>query len=60
MATPHVTGSVALLRANKGHLNPSEARLALMRTADKVAGMDGSDFTSDYGAGRLNLERLLA
>lgn len=60
MATPHVVGAVALLLANKGKMNATEVRRHLTKTADKVAGMGGRDFHPDYGAGRLNLLRLLS
>jgi hypothetical protein len=45
--------------ANKGRRAPAQARSELMQSADKVAGLNGADFSSDYGAGRLNLFRLL-
>lgn len=60
MATPHVVGAVALLLANKGKMSATEVRRHLTNTADKVAGMGGRDFHPDYGAGRLNLLRLLS
>lgn len=60
MATPHVVGAVALLLANRGRMNATEVRRQLMKTADKVAGMRDRDFDPDYGAGRLNLLRLLS
>jgi subtilisin family serine protease len=62
MATPHVTGCVALLLAkNNGQqrATPDQAKKLLMQSADKVAGMNGEIFSPDYGAGRLNLMRLL-
>ena len=31
----------------------------LMDSADKVAGMNGADFSIDFGGGRLNLLKLL-
>src|SRR5262249_44267060 len=59
MATPHVTGSVALLLAKRNNGNarmtPSQVRTLLMQSADKVPEMNGSNFSTDYGAGRLNL-----
>lgn len=59
MATPHVTGSVALLLANRSSggakLSPAQVKSKLMQSADKVQAMNGSDFSADYGAGRLNL-----
>jgi subtilisin family serine protease len=59
MAAPHVTGAVALLRAKHAGLSPASTRTQLMQTADPVPDMGGSIFTPDYGAGRLNLLRLL-
>lgn len=60
MATPLVAGAVALLRAKRPRLSVAEIRNRLQRTADRVAGMGRSHFTNDYGAGRLNVRRLLA
>jgi hypothetical protein len=63
MATPHVTACTALLMAKHnnggGKLTPDQARKLLMQSADKVQGMNGSDFSPDYGAGRLDLLNLL-
>jgi subtilisin family serine protease len=59
MAAPHVAGAVALLLANAGNLGPSEVRAKLISTVDRVSHMQGADFHPDYGAGRLNLLRLL-
>jgi hypothetical protein len=63
MATPHVSGCAALLIA-KGNaagnkLRPDQVRQSLMASADKVSEMNGEDFNSDYGAGRINLLKLL-
>jgi subtilisin family serine protease len=60
MASPHVAAAVALLLANQGKMNPADVRNRLMVTVDKVPAMQGADFHSDYGAGRLNLLRLLS
>ena len=61
MATPHVTGAVALLIANRGErLSPADIKNQLIQTADKVPAMGGNNFTADFGAGRLNLVRLLS
>lgn len=60
MATLHVVGAAALLLANKGKMSADSVRIHLMKTADKVAGMRGRNFSPDYGAGRLNLLRLLS
>jgi|CXWL01.1.fsa_nt_gi subtilisin family serine protease len=60
MASPHVSAAAALLLANKGPKAPSDVRQALMASADSVPLMAGAPFHVDYGAGRLNLRRLLA
>src|SRR5262249_42287626 len=64
MATPHVTGCAALLIAKnraetRTELTPDQVRHALMTTADKVPDMNGAGFSTDYGAGRINLLALL-
>lgn len=59
MASPHVAAA-ALLIANHGPMDGAAVRARLMETADKVFAMNGRDFTSEYGAGRLNLLRLLS
>jgi subtilisin family serine protease len=59
MAAAHVTGAVALLLACKGRRSPADVKSALQASADRAPGMKGATFTPDYGAGRLNLERLL-
>jgi len=59
MATPHVTGSVALYLVRHPGTGPDAMKTALQLGADKVPGMNGAAFSVDYGAGRLNLETLL-
>jgi subtilisin family serine protease len=63
MAAPHVSGCAALLIAkNKAagkKLTPDEVKKALMGSADKVPAMSGASFSADYGAGRINLAKLL-
>ncbi|WP_083786719.1 S8 family serine peptidase [Methylobacterium nodulans] len=63
MAAPHVTGCAALFIAKGIAANekptPAQVRQALMESADKVPAMNGSDFSVDYGTGRINLSRLL-
>jgi subtilisin family serine protease len=59
MATPHVTAAVAMLLA-QGRMRPEKIKARLMATADKVPGMRGRKFSNTYGAGRLNLKRLLS
>ncbi len=60
MATPRVAAAAALLIANRGRMTPGEAKEALQGSADKVPAMRGADHDADYGAGRLNLDALLA
>lgn len=59
MAAPHVTAAVALLTANKGKHSSKQIKSEVQAAAEKVDGMNGKDFTPDYGAGRLNLATLL-
>ncbi|RDV16869.1 protease [Pontibacter diazotrophicus] len=59
MAAPHVAAAVALLLANKGPMSPANVHTRLMQSADPVAGMGGLNHHPDFGAGRLNLLRLL-
>ncbi|UQN08023.1 S8 family serine peptidase [Deinococcus sp. QL22] len=58
MAAPHVSAAVALLLA-KG-TKPADVLELLKTTADPVPGMRGQTWHPDYGAGRLNLRRLLS
>jgi subtilisin family serine protease len=60
MATPHVAAAAALLTAKMGRPGPRETRRRLRQKADKVPGMNGARSHPDYGAGRLNLLRLLS
>lgn len=63
MATPHVSGCAALLIAKNSAAGnrpaPDQVRQSLMESADKVPAMNGMDFSADYGAGRINLLKLL-
>ena len=63
MATPHVSGCAALLiaknNAAENKLTPQQVKDLLMTTADQVPAMNGATFSTDYGAGRVNLLRLL-
>jgi subtilisin family serine protease len=60
MASPHVAAAAALLVANRGKMNAASVRAQLMKTANRVARMGDREFHPDYGAGRLNLLRLLS
>jgi subtilisin family serine protease len=58
MASPHVAAAAALALGKHGVMSPAAMKTLLMAAADKVPGMNGADFTSFYGAGRLNLLKL--
>lgn len=60
MAAPHVTAAVAMLMAKEGLMNHTAVRDRLLATVDRVSGMGEAEWHPDYGAGRLNLERLLS
>jgi subtilisin family serine protease len=49
MATPHVTGAVALLRSIRPTLTPDEARSSLTQTARQLSGGGGHNPASGYG-----------
>lgn len=63
MATPHVSGCAALLiakhKAAGTQLTPNQVQQELKASADKVPDMNGAAFSTDYGAGRVNLFALL-
>lgn len=59
MAAPHVAAAAALVIARNGRMDRQDLRRLLTRTVDRVSGMGGANFHPDYGAGRLNLVRLL-
>lgn len=60
MATPHVTAAAALLHVKYPGITPSQVLGRLKASADKVPAMSGQAEHPDYGAGRLNLLKLLA
>lgn len=60
MAAPHVAAAAALLHAKHPGIAPDQVLARLKASADKVPGMQGRAEHPDYGAGRLNLFRLLA
>lgn len=59
MATPHVTGCVALMLAINPNLSSVDVRNIFNSSADKVRGMAGQPFHPDYGAGVLNVDSAL-
>ncbi|HKJ40730.1 MAG TPA: S8 family serine peptidase [Sunxiuqinia sp.] len=59
MAAPHVTGVASLLKGYNPNLANNDIANIIRLSADEVAGMNGQDFTTSYGYGRLNAERAL-
>ena len=59
MASPHVAAAVALLLAKNGAMTPAAVKQKLQAVAVKVPGMQGQNFTQQYGYGRLDLVKLL-
>jgi parallel beta-helix repeat protein len=59
MAAPQVTGSVALMLSIDPSLTPTQIRTTLENSANKVAGMNGQNFTNQYGNGRVNAYQAL-
>ena len=59
MACPQVTAAVAMLLATRGRMSPEKVQRLLRRSADKLPAMKGKAFTTAYGAGLLNVARLL-
>ncbi|KYF54753.1 hypothetical protein BE08_31550 [Sorangium cellulosum] len=60
MAAAHVTGAVALLKAQQSGLTPLDVAQKVAGSAAKVPGMGGLPRTDDYGHGRLDLHKLLS
>jgi subtilisin family serine protease len=54
LATPHVAGIASLLVQAGPSLTPDEVRNIIIYSADKVPGMNGAQFTNEYGYGRIN------
>jgi subtilisin len=54
MSTPHVTGTIALMKSINPALGPSEIRTYLHNSAIKTPGMDGQNYTEYYGYGLLD------
>ncbi len=55
LATPHVAGLAALIKASDPALTSSQIIALIKSRADKVAGMNGQMYHKQYGYGRINL-----
>lgn len=53
-ATPGVAGVAGLLKATNKNISPIAVRNYIRNGANKVAGMNGQNFTNSYGYGRVN------
>lgn len=51
---PHVAALAALILSQDNNLTKAQVQEIIEKTADKVSGMNGQDFTNDYGWGRIN------
>lgn len=60
MATPHVAAAAALLLANRGSMSPADVAAKLKSSSFRVKSMKKNSFHPDYGAGRLDLLKLLS
>jgi subtilisin family serine protease len=60
MATPHVAGAAAILRAAYPHWTPQQVKLALMNTALDIRQENGQSYRPiDQGAGMISIPRAL-
>jgi hypothetical protein len=59
LSTPHVAGLAALLRAQDPGASVSTIRGRIINFADKVSGMNGNNYTNQYGYGRINMHSSL-
>jgi subtilisin family serine protease len=55
MATPHVTGAVALLWSNNPTLGSTEVKNAILQSVDKIPSLEGKTVSG----GRLNIQKML-
>ena len=60
MATPHVTGAVALLASIRPQMDSSEIKQRIRETTLKLPMMKGKDWTRSYGTGLLEVAKMLA
>ncbi len=58
-AAPHVTGIAALLFSYNSNLYNDDVEKLIQLSADKVPGMQGQNFTYEYGYGRVNARKAL-
>ena len=60
MATPHVAAAAGLLMAKRPNSKPADVKARLRKTAHKLPGMKGRDWTQEYGDGLLDVKRALS
>jgi subtilisin family serine protease len=60
MACPHVAAAAALFLAKYPGSTPAQVIAKLTSSADRVGGIKKKRTSVAYGAGRLNVEKLLA
>ena len=59
MATPIVTGIASLLKGYNSNLDNDDIEHIIQLSADKVPGMNGQNYTNEYGYGRVNAKKAL-
>ena len=59
MAAPEVSGIASLLKGYNANLYNDDIEHIIQLSADKVSGMNGQNFTSVYGYGRVNAKKAL-
>ncbi|MDR0436765.1 MAG: S8 family peptidase [Bacteroidales bacterium] len=59
MAAPHVAGLASLLKGYRPQFSNDDITQIIRLSADKVPAMNGANFTSTYGYGRINAGRAL-
>ncbi len=59
MAAPFVSGIASLLKGYNSNLDNDDIENIIKLSADKVQGMNGNNYTTTYGYGRVNAEQAL-
>lgn len=58
-AAPHVAGLVGLIRSINSSFSFTDIRNAIINSVNKVSGMNGQNYHSEYGYGRINAYQAL-